>query len=421
MPSVTFKPIIVTSNRHKDGSWPVKIRVTYKGVSRRLPTTLICYAHDVSRNRKIRNNDIIRKGQELCDQMAATLRDVSPFTLEDWDVDRVVRHVRDSMKSTAFSLDYFAFGARYAESKKEVTRRAYTAALGAFSRFLGKTELDINAITKSMLLDFVDWNEKQPKLHYVAATGKYTKSKKAKVAQGSSSRHLMKLAKIFNAAKERYNDEDAGVLLIPRSPFASIPKPQPPAHGQENQGVEVVQRMIDAQTGDPAERRAIDAWLLSFCLMGVNLADLYAAIPPKDGTWIYFRQKTAEKRADRAEMRVEIPPQAQPYLERLGAGTSTAWWLPELRAMGKDKDTATARINRCLKRWQEREGLEPFTFGAARHTWASLALSKAKVEKAKVDEGLAHKGDFPITDIYAERDWEGINEANSKVLALFRW
>lgn len=420
MSSVTFKPIIVRSQRRKDGTWPVKIRVTYKGASRKLATSLVCHPSDVTGKGKIKNADILRKGQELCGEMAATLRDLSPFTLEDWDVDKVVQHIRDASKKMAFNLDFFAFGARYAQGKAE-TRRAYTSALGALSRFLGKSELDINEITKAMLLDFRDWNEQQPKMHYVAATGELQPGGKMKVAGGSSSRHLMKLANIFNAAKERYNDEDADIILIPRSPFASIPKPQPAPHGQENQGVEVVQRMIDAQTDNPWERRAIDCWLLSFCLMGVNLADLYAAVPPQGGVWRYFRRKTTKRRSDRAEMRVTIPPQAQPYLERLGAGTSKAWWVPELRSMGKDKDTATARINACLKRWQEREGLQPFTFGAARHTWATLARTKARVEKATVDEGLAHKGDFPITDIYAERDWEMINESNAKVLALFHW
>ena len=46
---------------------------------------------------------------------------------------------------------------------------------------------------------------------------------------------------------------------------------------------------------------------------------------------------------------------------------------------------------------------------------------KAGVEKALVDEGLCHIGDFPVTDIYAERDWENINAGNAKVLALFNW
>ena len=420
MASVTFKPIIVPSNRRKDGSFPVKIRVTFKGVSRRLPTTLICYLSDLTKARKIRSADILNKGQQLCNQMAATLQDVSPFTLEGWNVDQVVQHIKGALTKNEFRLDFFEFGARYALSKGEVTRKAYTGALAAFSRFLGKTEIDINEITRALLLDFVDYVEKEPKIHYCAATGKRTKGKSVKVPRGASSRHLMKLAHIYNAAKARYNDEDAGIIVIPRSPFANIPKPQPPAQGQRNLGAEVMQQIISAQTGDPAERRALDAFVLSFVLMGANMADLYGAVPPVGKEWRYNRQKTQGRRADGAEMCVEIQPEAEPYLERLGAGSSKAWWLPGLRTMGKDKDNATAQVNRCLKRWAARHGVKPFTFYAARHTWATLAR-RAGVEKATVDECLCHVGSFRLTDIYAERSWELMAKANRIVLDLFAW
>lgn len=49
--------------------------------------------------------------------------------------------------------------------------------------------------------------------------------------------------------------------------------------------------------------------------------------------------------------------------------------------------------NAALKRWAEREGVEPFTFYAARHTWASLAR-RAGVEKATIDDALGHRGGF---------------------------
>lgn len=421
MPTVTFKPIIITSGRRKDGTYPVKIRVTFKGASRRIPTSLLCYPSDLTSKRKIKSADVLRKGQALCDEMAATLRDVSPFTLEAWDVDRVVQHIREALNKMAFSLDFFAFGARYVLSKGEVTRRAYTCALQAFSRFLGKDAIDINEITRAMLLDFVDFVEAENKIHYNARTGERKPGKAGKVPQGASSRHLMKLAHIYNAAKARYNDEDAGVIVIPRSPFASIPKPQPPARGQRSVGRDVMQRIISAQTDDPAERAALDAFVVSFGLMGANLADLYGAVPPPGGVWVYHRRKTESRRADAAELRVDVPPQLAPFLERLGAGSSKAWWLPVLRSQGKDKDRCTQQLNRCLRRWAEREGVPAFTYYAARHTFATLARSAAKVEKATVDEALGHVGDYRIADIYAERDWQNINKAAAKVLRLFRW
>ena len=60
---------------------------------------------------------------------------------------------------------------------------------------------------------------------------------------------------------------------------------------------------------------------------------------------------------------------------------------------------------------------------AARHSWATIAQSKAVgIEKAKVHEALNHVDDkMKITDIYIDRDWSVIWEANKKVLALFDW
>ena len=88
--------------------------------------------------------------------------------------------------------------------------------------------------------------------------------------------------------------------------------------------------------------------------------------------------------------------------------------------MARNKDYATAKVNDALKWWCEDNDVQPFTFYAARHTWASLAR-KAGVEKATIDECLCHKGDFTLTDIYAERSWDLMTEANRKVLDLFTW
>ena len=92
-------------------------------------------------------------------------------------------------------------------------------------------------------------------------------------------------------------------------------------------------------------------------------------------------------------------------------------WLGKLH---KTKDPTTA-VNRGLTRWCKAEGIERFTFYALRKSWATIARRTEGVDKSIVDEGLAHVGDFSLTDIYAERPWEKINEANRKVLEQFQW
>ena len=399
---ITFKAIIIPGNKRKDGTYPVNIRVTFKGKVRRLATTLVCTPGDLTRIARMRD----------------AVKDLSPFDLESQDVDWVVRHIKDSLSQEEFHLDFFEWSDKYILTKTETTRRAYSCALNTLERFLGRRSLDINDISRSLLLDFMEKVDNAKKMRYNAKTGQVEESGVDKIPHGASTRHLAKLEHLFNAAKEKYNDEDSGRILIPRSPFSKIAKVYPVSNGQGNLGQELMQRIISSQVDNGVMRTALDLFIVSFGLMGANMADLYYAKPVRR-EWVYNRQKTASRRADKAEMRVPLPGDLRCYLERL-EGAKGGWWLNRLHEFASSKDFATARVNRCLRKWCEDNDVEVFTFYAARHTWASLAR-KEGVDKATIDDALGHKGSFQIADIYAEKAWDLIQEANEKVLALFEW
>ena len=415
---ITFKAIIIPGNRRKDGTYPVNIRVTFKGKTRRLATTLVCTPGDLTRTLKIKNATILNKSDALIARMRDAVKDISPFDLEGQDVDWVVRHIKDSLTREDFHLDFFEWSDKFILTKEETTRRAYSCALNALERYLGVRSVDINAISRTMLIEFMEMVDGEKKMHYDRKTGQLVQSKSDKIARGASTRHLAKLEHLFNAAKEKYNDEDSGRILIPRSPFSKITKVYPVSNGQSNLGQELMQRIISCQVDNEVMRTALDLFIVSFGLMGANMADLYYAKPVQE-EWIYNRQKTSSRRADRAEMRVAIPEQLKPYLERL-KGTG-GWWLNRLHEFASSKDFATARVNRCLKKWCEDNGVEVFTFYAARHTWASLCRNECKVDKSTIDDCLGHLGSFQVTDIYAEKAWDLMREANQKVLDLFTW
>lgn len=415
---ITYKPIIIQGGRRKDGTYPVKIRVTFKGVSRRLPTTLVCTDQDITRSGKIKNATILQKAGELITRMRATCDNLSPFTLEGWTVDDVVAHIRTTLTAQTFKLDFIAFGRDFILSKDEGTRSSYTTALNAFSRFLGSDSIDVNEITRAQLVSFQEWADQQGRVFYNYRKGEYQSTGRPTAQGGNAGRWTQRLAHIFQAAKERYNDEDAGRILIPRSPFASVPRPKVINRGEEALPVEVMQKVIFARPEKPQERIALAAFVLSFGTMGANMADLYEAELPKGQIWRYFRRKTTKRRRDRAEVFVALEPVLGPFLNVLQEGPENGW-LPALHRWGSFR-IADTQVNKYLHDWQQREGLEPFNFYAARHTFATLAR-RLGVEKATVDEALAHVGDYRVTDIYAERNWELSWEANRKVLALFQW
>ena len=417
---ITYKAIVIPNNRRGDGTYPVKIRVTYKRVSRRLPTTLVCSPKDLTRSLKIKNEDIISKSNELILKMRNALKDVSPFDLENKDVDWVVRKIKDSLSGDNFKLDFFQWSDRYIKQKSLSTQKAYIRALNALERFLKKRQLDINDITKMMLLDFVEFIEAEPKLYYSKKLKKSVETKKEKVAKASSSLHLMKLQHIYKAAKERYNDEDSGVIHIPKSPFDSIKKVFPSGdYAQDALDKTIMQKIILAKTSDPSVRTALDAFIVSFGLMGANLADLYLATPFQGDKWVYNRKKITSRKA---EMRVMIPPQIEPFLQRLQKSDDKEWWLPMLHRIGSNKHTCNKCLNVYLRRWQKSEGLESedFTFYAARHSWGQYARDLGN-DLASVNECLCHKDNLEMGRIYASLSWEQKNDINKSVLGSFVW
>ena len=416
----TFKAVVYANHRRQDGTYNVKIRITHHRRQRKLATSLWARPQDLTRSLKIKSPDLQNTCDDLVARMRACLADVNPFDLDEADVDWIVEHIRAAMKADTFRLDFFSFADDWIQCKAPTTRRNYQGALNAFARYLGKRELDVNEITRRLVLDFMEACDGENKLQWSHKKQMLVETSKPK-GGGTASRHVMKLAHIYAAARSRYNDEDTGRILIPRTPFSNIEYTLPPCDGQDPLDINTMQRVIDAQTDDRLVRLALDVFVVSFGLLGVNLADLYYAVPPRGGVWTYNRQKTWRRRADKAKMVVYIPACLDAHLRRLGA-PGEAWWLPSLHELSEDKNIVTAKINRALAKWCAQEGLDRFTLGAARHSWATIARSKkAGIEKALVDEGLVHVGEFRVTDIYAERDWDLINEANAKVLALFQW
>ena len=414
---ITFKAI-PSRYKRRDGLRAVSIRVTYDGRVRWLPTTIMCAAADLTRGGNIKSPDIIAKCNELTDRLRREAASLTPYDLEGRDVDWVMKTLTERMRAQDFRLDFFRWADTFLQSKTSGNRAKYETALNAFARFLGRREIDINEITHAMLVQFADAADSGCKLAYSRRKGiiQTDKPRTGKI----SPHYLAHLSHIYDGAKDRYNDEDGGAVVIPRSPFRKLDMTPPkPTTGQKPLDVEVIQAMIDTPLGHPC-RAALDVFLVSLLLMGANAADLWDAPPQKGQKWVYFRTKTRNRRADHSRIECAIMPQLRPILGRLGAGTSASVWLPIFHAMGSTASIAGQTVNRRLRQWADGCDKKPFTLYAARHSFATLAR-RCGVEKATVEDALGHVGEFKMADIYAERDWSLAEDALRKVAALFRW
>ena len=414
---VTFKPVVFHQVKPKNGAYNVKIRVTYKGVSRFLPTTLYCTQADLTRQGKIKPGNILTKGNELCDRMRATLSDLSPFTLEAHDIDWVIQHMKSILQVETFSLDFFEWADEVLAKKKPQTARVCYLAVNSFREFC-HGRIDINDITASLLKEFMAWVDSTPIKRGFGRGQHRTETGDVMHNPGAGARKVNYLRAIYKEAQEKYNDEDAEKILIPKYPFGRINLRTPPARGQKAQSVETIQKLIDYKPTSERTQRARDFFIISFLLMGANIADLYEALPPKDGAWEYNRCKTRERRADQARMIVYIPDEVLPYIERYLDHTGKHWL--NLYREYTNTDSASRCVSVGLSTICEELGIPPFTMYAARKSWGTIGR-KLGLEKATLDEALAHVGDYRVADIYIEKNWDIINAANAKIISLFKW
>lgn len=415
--AVTFSYVVLPHLRKDDGTNFIRIRVTHARKSKYIKTNISVEPADLTRSGKLKHQgkidlaqDEIRKMREITDKMPT-------YTLSVMNVGEVVEHIRAKMEEgKEFRLNFVEYGRSKAATIKKSTARGYHSALNCLVRFVGH-EPDISEMSVRMLNE---WEA------FMQTEGRMVKSRKGGLKEikkpkgvGCVRHYMAVLRALYTMARKEFNEPDRGVFRIPVDIFEYYdpPKAKPAEH--RDIPAEWVQMMIDQRLGlKGRERVGVDTFLLSFALMGVNAVDLYTMDKPKGNVFHYFRTKTTDNKADRAEMFVRLEECIKPIYEA---------YRGHERAFGfsvrySSADGFTGAINTGLRKWIARNGLEDFTFYSARHTWGTLASSKAvQIDSRVVTDAMTHSSRNAMDDVYIRKDWERVWDANAKVLALFKW
>lgn len=413
---ITIKPVIMRAQQRSDGSYNVKIRVTFKRKYRILSTNLTAYPRDLARSGEIKGT-VLMDANKIVEKMYSAVADLNWFEMDMMDVDDVVRHIRVTLRSrTAFSLDFFQYANRFLSFRKESTALTYKTALASFRKFLGRDNFDINEFTVPILKNFVNYLDSTPKGNRNGETSLARK-------KGVSARaYTRKLSAIYSEALDEYNDEDSGIVRIKGNPFKKLKVDALPSVAKISKTPEFIQKLIDA-VADPAtkenQRWALEVYLISFALMGANTADMVLMRKADKGVVTYCRAKTRDRRADNAEMRVRVEPCVEPLLARHADPTGRL--LLDLEGKWSSVSSINAKLRALLAAWAESNDEDPFTIYSARHSWATIGRSnRVGLSKSLIDECLGHSTN-QLVDVYAEKDWTILWEANKKVLEIFDW
>lgn len=414
---LTFKAIIIPSEQKGDKTYNVKIRLTYKRQVRKIATSIFVKKCDLTKSYKIKNPDILKQADKLIRDYQATCAKFQ-IELHDYTIDEILNLIKEE-KTRIKSVDFIRFSIKWTETTSCKGVKNYKTAIKSFIAYIGKEELDINQITKDMLIGFKDYliRRREAQVELMRKQGKRIPSNRMVSLYLGSIRHL------FNLAKKQYNDYEKGIILVKNSPFENFDMPKQEITRKRALDADTIRKILELpykRKANGQERTctynlAKDCFILSFCLIGMNSADLYSATEITDGTIVYERKKTTDRRSDKALMKVRILPQVQQLVKKHFDQTGK-----KVFGFYHSYSSATnfnRAINNGLKEIGEILGIEDLEYYAARHSWATLAINKVGIDKYTVHSALNHLDEsMKVTDIYIERDFEIENRANEKVL-----
>ncbi|WP_195553245.1 phage integrase SAM-like domain-containing protein [Bacteroides eggerthii] len=415
---LTINAEVVKTKRQSNECFTIRLRFTLDRRMKRLSTSLFATQKDLTKDFKIKSSShlkakverLIRDYQEKCSQLQVELNN---YTIED------IMDYLDGEHQKQQTIDFIKFSREWIASATIKGAPNYTTAINALVRFVGKEELDINLIT----LDFLE----QFKAFLIgerdARTKKLMQQGKRVTSNRTLSLYLVSIKKLFNEAKRKYNKKDKNLILIPNSPFEDFKIPKQEATRKRAIPADIIKKVWklpykDMKKGYKSTCRynlAKDCFILSFCLMGINSADLYNATEIRGNTIIYNRTKAKARRLDGAKMMVDIPKIVQPLIDKYK--DSTGKRLFNFYQYYGDEKTFNKAINSGLKEIGSILEVDDLEYYAARHSWATIALNKVGIDKYIVHAALNHIDDsMKVTDIYIERDFVNENKANAKVV-----
>lgn len=392
----TFKATIKKDKQRSDKTWNVLIRFTHERKVRYISTTMYVTKKDLTASFKIKNQQVIDK----CDDLIRVYRDkVNKLNLEinSMDIDSVIDYLKS--KDDKSGIDFIAFSRKWCAAHTEIKGiRNYLTALNSLCMFFGRETILCSEITVQKLKGYEE----------------YLSDKKR-----AQSLYPSAILRLFMEARNYYNDEDNDIIRIKQNLSKYKPKQQNVAEKRALTVDEIRNVFNIPYTGikvrgmDNRRDLAKDCFMLSFCLMGMNSADLYNATE-FDGEYItYYRTKTKDRRNDNAKMVVKVHPIIKPLIEKYRGKERVFNFYERFSSMGD----LNRSINIGLKEIGRELGIDNLQFYSARHSMATIAINKVGINKYIVNDMLCHvDSSMRITDLYIQKDFAPVNDANFKLI-----
>ena len=372
----TVSWVVFKHHKKADGTFNPKIRVYHRGTSAYVATPIFTPFVRFRRGDStgsITDGDVVDALNSRVKAMRKLLNKYD-YLVEECANAKEVVGLLDRKMHGARELDFLCFAGEAVERMPDrgtkLIRRSFLANLQLFTP---DGKLPVKQITAAFLARFESWlGNAKPDMRGVRAKG---------LAASSVQTYMNTFHSLYNQMLQAYNNYETGDIVISSDPFRAYRPTVRPSYAKKSVPMEVIRRVAAYAPGKGGKRMrclARDMFLLSFCLAGMNLVDIYTCEVIRAGRIEYQRTKTRNKRRDGAFLSIAIPPEAQPlvdqYRDPLGERVFGLY-----HRMGMEK--LRSSVSEGMKKMCRDLELEPFTFYMRRHIAFPYSLKTRNLQR----------------------------------------
>lgn len=425
----TFRICVFEHQKRKDSKYPVSIRVYWDKESAYIRTEYYVVVEQINQNKRkkifeLKDSAIINELTNRIKLFEKAKIDILGSSIYNYSASELARYFENLIsKKDNKNIDFIEFARSYIEieSSKGRNVRRLNATINALADFSGGI-LDVRNLTSKYIASFVSYLCSTRKITRTNQHGRNYTTTQGAVSETTIRGYTTDVRTIFNRALEEFNDDEKGIINIHHYPFKKYKIIRAPKSNNRNITDKQLYRIHRIPETFLKLDRAIlarDTFMLSFLLIGMNYKDLYLLKKKdyKNGRITYKRAKTKDRRFDEALISIKVEKEVLPYLKK-HLDNSKSDFLFLFHERYSTSEIFVSNMNAGLKHLTKCVGIEKsLSTYYARHTWATIARNKCRISKSDIDECLNHvnKND-EMADVYIEKDWSVIDEANRKVL-----
>lgn len=411
----TVSAKIYEHHKKADGTYNVKICVYHKRRRTFLDTTHFVVKKQLTKDLKIRDPFV-------ADMVEQQLRDYrKKISLLDGKLDFFTSEtLRDYLIDSNEEVDFAKFCEdhiiRIREEGRIKSAESFKVVKNSLIDFFKSQTFSINEIQYSMLLSYERYLKSKRKMTRINQFGEPVTTIEPPVSALTVHNYMRDLRTLFNAARNRYNDEDLGIIRIKHYPFRKYKVGTPPVRDKERfNTLKQIFSIKYCHTGHGSRAElAKDMYMLSFYLCGTNAVDLYNLSKQnfKDDRIEYYRSKTTGRRKDKAFISILAVPEANDLLQK---------YVGSLKKRYSSIQCLNKALSKGMEQLCKMTGLKDTTFYWARHSFANVARNDCRMSKDDVALALNHVDmGNRTTDVYLAKDWRIVDDVQGKVIARFK-